>query len=237
MLRQAAHARRSGESAEAERLCWATGHTLTARAGDVAGLQPFCVPQLTYLGLRPRLSCGRACVPGRADLGIWTSRLLKRACGPQVETSGMCHEERLSGADLCRAGVRHRTQRPECNGTTRNDIRPHQRYYENVKQRLWSTGKNKRQRRADITAWAEGPGTGPLMQSRAEGPAHTSASIPNIFLVEGDAVPGQKRAHLVLKTFVGMVRLLVVDVPDQGVEVLRPARQRTTHTLAAIRMR
>ncbi len=85
------------------------------------------------------------------------------------------------------------------------------------------------QRPDGITAWAEGPGTPTPNPSRAEGPAQTS--IPRIPLVKLHPILRQHCPHLVLKTPLRMVRLLVIDIPAQRLHIRRPNGKQAIPTL------
>ena len=77
----------------------------------------------------------------------------------------------------------------------------------------------KRQGRDNIPAWAEGPGKDRQRTRRAEGPTHRL--VPHVPFIELHMILLAKRAHLVLKTPLAVVRLLLVDVPDERAEIRR----------------
>ena len=87
----------------------------------------------------------------------------------------------------------------------------------------------KGQRPDGITAWAEGPGAPTPKPSRAEGPAQTS--VPRVPLVEFHPILRQHRPHLVLKTPLRMVHLLVIDIPTQRLHIRRTNGKQPIPTL------
>jgi hypothetical protein len=66
---------------------------------------------------------------------------------------------------------------------------------------------------------------------RAEGPTHPGSSVPDITLIEGNMVLVEKRAHLVLKVSLAMMRLLPVNVLNQRTKIGRADGKQTVPAL------